>query len=293
MNWPIFDPQTPVLVQGMTGKEGSRMAAWMKTAGTYVVAGVTPGGAGKMVEGCPIFNTVHEAREQFPPIVTSCVVVPGPHVLSAVTEAIEAGITFIHLITERVPLHDVLAMRRLAAERNAIILGPSSVGYLQFPTFRLGYLGGQDPFASLNEGGLAVLSCSGGMTNETLMALARQGTGIRLALAVGGDAVNGFSLIEAIEMCDAREDVSAIAIFAEPGNPLLRSLISGKVKPVKPLIICLPGDALETLPRGMPYGHTGTVLGEEDGSLQELRTKLTAMGYRCTARHDEFITWCA
>lgn len=293
MTWPLFDSSTEVLVQGMTGKEGMRMASWMIASGTNIVAGVTPGGGGKEVEGRPVFHAVAEARERFPHAMTSCIVVPGAHVLTAAREAILAGVKFLHIITERVPVHDVLAMRALAAQHNVSILGPSSVGYLQFPKFRLGYLGGQDPFATLKEGGLAILSASGGMANETLRACARRNVGIRLALAVGGDAVAGTALIEAVAIADARADVNGIAVFVEPGNPLLRSLISGTVKPAKPLILCLPGDALETLPRGLPYGHAGTVLGEEDGSLSTVRQQLTSLGYRCTARYDEFIDWCA
>ena len=269
------------------------MASWMRGSGTQVVAGVTPGKGGQEVDGCPVFNSVREARDRFSDARTSCVVVPGAHVLGAVQEAIAAGVTLVHVITERVPVHDILAMRRLATEASVTILGPSSVGFLQFPAFRLGYLGGQRPFDALTEGGLAVLSCSGGMANETLMALARQGTGVRLAMAVGGDAIAGTSLIEAVAVADAHPGVTGLALFVEPGNALLRLLVQGKVKPQKPLVLCLPGDALERLPRGLPYGHAGTVLGEEDGLLAELRTALTQAGYRCTARHDEFIQWCA
>jgi succinyl-CoA synthetase alpha subunit len=191
-----------------------------------------------------------------------------------------------------VPVHDILFMRRLAAERGVCIWGPSSVGYLQFPRLRLGYLGGQTPFATLTEGGIAVASCSGGMTNETLMALARNGIGIRLALSVGGDTVNGCTLAEALHAADAHSGVTQLAAFIEPGNPLLRALIGGKVAFAKPLVICLPGDALERLPRGMPYGHAGTVLGEEEGSLTDIRRALNERGIRCTARHDEFVEWC-
>jgi succinyl-CoA synthetase alpha subunit len=292
MTWPLFDANTQVLVQGMTGREGSRMAAWMIATGTRIVAGVTPGGGGKDVEGRPVFNGVREARERFPGATTSCVVVPGLHVLSAVREGIETGVTFFHVITERVPVRDVMEIRRLAHENGVMILGPSSVGYLQFPRFRLGYLGGHNPFASLKEGGLAVLSGSGGMANETLMAFARQGIGVRLAMAVGGDLLNGCSLLEAVRAVDMRDDVTGMAVFVEPGNPLLRCLMSGMVKPEHPLVLCLPGDALESLPRGMPYGHAGTVLGEEDGRLSDLRNRMTELGYRCTALHDEFVGWC-
>jgi succinyl-CoA synthetase alpha subunit len=289
MTWPRFDASTQVLVQGMTGKEGARMAAWMIASGTNVVAGITPGKGGQEVDGRPIFNAVQDARKKFPDAQTSCVVVPGGAVLAAIKEGIEAGVTAFHILTEHVPVHDVLAMRALAAERRAVILGPSSVGYLQFPRFRLGYLGGEDPFATLHEGGLAILSASGGMANETLMACSRRGIDIRLAMAVGGDAITGLSLIDAVNAMDERSDVTVIAVFVEPGNALLRALIDGTVKPHQPLVLCLPGDALETLPRGLPYGHAGTVLGEDDVPLQELRRRLADHGFPCVDTHEAFV----
>ena len=268
------------------------MAAWMAASGTNVVAGVTPGKGGQDADGVPVFNTVADARMSFPDIRTSCIVVPGAHVLGAVQEAVAAGITLVHVITERVPVHDVLAMRRLAAGAGAQLLGPSSVGFLQFPAFRLGYLGGQNPFAALKEGGVAVLSCSGGMANETLMALARQGTGVRLVMAVGGDAIAGTSLLEAVRIAEAHPGVTGLALFVEPGNALLRGLADGTITVSKSVVICLPGDALADLPRGMPYGHAGTVLGEEDERPAELRARLAAKGVRATSHHDEFIRWC-
>lgn len=292
MTWPILGPETEVIIQGMAGKEGSRMTAWMMASGTRVVAGVDPGSGGKTVSERPVFETIEEARRAFPLAVASCVVVPGRFVLTAAGDAIRAGVKLVHILTERVPVCDVVALRRLADERGAVILGPSSVGYLQFPRFRLGYLGGENPFAALREGGLAVLSASGGMANETLMALARHNAGVRLAMAVGGDAIKGLSLIDAVLLADARADVGGVAVFAEPGDPLLRSLVDGTVKPQKPLVLCLPGDALESLPRGLPYGHAGTVLGEDEGSLNDLRRALTTRGYRCTALHDELVEWC-
>ncbi|MEN9558557.1 MAG: hypothetical protein RL141_926 [Candidatus Parcubacteria bacterium] len=292
ITWPHFDTTTPVLVQGITGKEGLRMSSWMRAAGTRVVAGITPGKGGQEVEGSPVFNTVREAREAFPNAVTSCIVVPGAHVRAAVEEAFAAGITFVYVLTEHVPVHDVRAMRATAAAHGGVLLGPSSVGYLQFPAFRLGYMGGMNPFATLKEGGLAILSGSGGMANETLMACARNQIGVRLCLATGGDPVNGCSLTDAIHLVESRADVTGIAVFVEPGNALLRTLLSGIIQPRKPLVICLPGDALESLPRGLPYGHAGTVLGEEDPSLTEVRAALTEKGYRTTARHETFIQWC-
>ncbi|MEK7116016.1 MAG: CoA-binding protein, partial [Patescibacteria group bacterium] len=178
MSWKLFDPTTPILIQGITGKEGARMTRWLVASGANVVGGVTPGKGGQLVEGKPVFDSVAALHEKFSDTAVSSIVVPAPRVLGAVEEAIAAGVTHIHLLTENVPVHDVRRMRDMVAHAGATLLGPSSIGYLQFPRFRVGYLGGESPFDSLKEGGVAVISTSGGMTNELMMSLAREGIGI-------------------------------------------------------------------------------------------------------------------
>lgn len=285
--WPRFFSDTEVLIQGMTGKEGMRMAKWLLGSGVRVVAGVTPGKGGQEVEGRPIFNSVAEAKAAFPGIQVTSIVVPPMRVLGAVEDAVAAGIKFVQILTENIPVHDVLAMRQKALVVGATILGPSSVGYLQFPKFRIGNIGGEEPFRVLQEGSLAVVSNSGGMTNELLMGLARRGVGIRCAFAVGGDRVVGFSLRNALDHAEVSADVAAIAMFAEPGHPVLAALANGDCIVKKPLTILMPGDVLDTLPRGMPYGHTGTVLGEDDCSVPSMRVAIRERGYICTGSLKE------
>lgn len=275
-----------IIIQGMTGKEGTRMARWMISAGADVVAGVTPGKGGQEVEGRPIFNTVTEA----PKADVSCIVVPAAHVLSAVREALDSNIRFIHVLTENVSIHNAVEIRRLAKAKDAILLGPASVGYLRFPDTRIGYLGGEKPFSGqIKEGDIALISTSGGMTNELMSALSRAGMGIRLAIAVGGGQVVGTSLSEAIAIAEADADVKRIAVFAEPGQPLLRELRNGW-KPSKPFVVMLPGIALDSLPRGLPYGHTGTILGEDEPTVQQTREEIRAQGVACVATVVEFVS---
>lgn len=277
------------IIQGMTGKEGQRMARWMIASGTEVVAGVTPGKGGQEVEGRPIFSSVAEAVATFPDIQASSVAVPPLAVRSAVEEALTSGIRLVHVLTENVPVQDVLAIRSLASANNAMIIGPSSVGLIEMPSFRLGYLGGESPFITLREGRLAILSTSGGMANEIVMACGRRGIGIRLVLSLGGDRIAGTSVKEAIARMEQRDDVEAIALFVEPGNPWLRDVHA----PTKPTAVMLPGDALESLPRGMPYGHTGTILGEDEPRLVDVRRRIVAQGIKCTNRLSEFLGYCA
>ncbi len=290
--WKRFLPDIQVLIQGMTGKEGMRMAKWLLGSGVRVVAGVTPGKGGQTIEERPIFNSVAEAKAVFPELEVTSIVVPPLRVLGAVEDALANGMRYVQILTENIPVHDVLHMRRQAEAVGATILGPSSVGYLQFPQFRVGYIGGEEPFRILKEGSLAVVSNSGGMTNELLMGLSRRGIGIRCAFAVGGDRVVGTSLRDALMHVEASADVSAIAMFAEPGHPLLTALITGEYSVKKPLAILMPGDVLDTLPRGMPYGHTGTVLGEDERSVPEMRAAISAKGYVCTGSLQEMFEAC-
>ncbi|MCK9361063.1 CoA-binding protein [Patescibacteria group bacterium] len=284
MSFP--NAQARILIQGMTGKEGSRMARWMISSGANVVAGVTPGKGGQEVEGRPIFNSVKEA----PPADVSCIVVPSAHVLSAVKEALDSNIQFIHVLTENIALHDAVQIRRLAKDKGILLFGPASVGVLHFPDMRIGYLGGEKPFSGqIKEGDIALISTSGGMTNELMAALSRAGLGIRLAMAIGGGQVVGTGLSEAIALAEADPDVKRIAVFAEPGQPLLRELRRGW-KPSKPFILMLPGAALDLLPRGLPYGHTGTILGEDEPTVVQTREDIRKQGVACAATVAEFVS---
>ena len=284
MNFP--NATSRILIQGMTGKEGSRMARWMMASGSNVVAGVTPGKGGQEVEGRPIFNSVKEA----PQADVSCIVVPAAHVLSAVKEAIDAGIRIIHVLTENIAIHDAVEIRRLAIKKNVLLFGPASVGVLRFPDMRIGYLGGEKPFAGqIKEGDIALISTSGGMTNELMAALSRAGQGIRLAIAVGGGQVVGLSLAEAIALAEQDPEVKRIAAFVEPGQPILRDLRRGW-KPSKPFVVLLPGTALDVLPRGLPYGHTGTILGEDEPTVAETREEIRKQGLSCAATVQEFVS---
>lgn len=284
--YSLLASSSRVLIQGMTGKEGSRMARWMIASGSNVIAGVTPGKGGQEVEGRPIFNSVKEA----PQADVSCIVVPAAHVLSAVKEAIEAGIRIIHVLTENIAIHDAVEIRRLVKEKNVLLFGPASVGVLRFPGVRLGYLGGEKPFAGqIKEGDIALISTSGGMTNELMAALSRANQGIRLAIAVGGGQVVGLSLSEAIALAEQDPEVKRIAAFVEPGQPMLRDLRQGW-KPSKPLVVLLPGTALDVLPRGLPYGHTGTILGEDEPTVAQTREDIRKKGILCAATVPEFVS---
>lgn len=287
ITWPSHTDS--VIIQGMTGKEGSRMMRWMRASGTNVCAGVTPGKGGSDVDGVPVFNSVADARTRFPDSFVSCVAVPAAFVRSAVKEALEGGVRFVYVLSEHVPVHDVLAIRSLARTQMASVLGPASVGFVCFPAFQLGYLGGQNVFEhGLQEGDAAVLSTSGGMTNEILMGCARANVGVRFAAALGGGTICGITLTEAVADAQDRADVRRLAIFTEPGQPLLTALLDGRLVLHKPAVLFLAGRELDNLPKGVPYGHTGTLLGEGQRTVSETISGLKALGIRCASTMDDF-----
>ena len=287
--WKLFSPDTQVLVQGLTGKEGLRMSSWLKKSGVHVVAGVTPGKAGQVVDGSPIFDSVSDAVRAFPNIGVSCIVVPAGRLKGAAEEALRAGLKYIHILTESVPVHDVRAIRALAQEQHTWVIGPSSVGYLQFPMFRLGYIGGEDPFALLREGDIGLVSTSGGMTNELMMAFARRQIGVKVAMSVGGDRIPCLSLEDALAQVDQVPGVERLVIFAEPGRALLTKLVQTGSSYAHPLVILLAGDVLDDLPKGKAYGHTGTLLHEEALSVRETRVALNQRGITCVGTLPELL----
>src|SRR4030066_1533581 len=126
----LLEKNTTILVQGITGREGSARAAFMKGYGTKVVAGVTPGRGGEEVSGIPVYNTVEEAVRDKRPIDCSVPFVPGPGLKDAVLEALDAGIKFIVMPVERVPLYDILEMMANAKQKKALLLGPGSIGII-------------------------------------------------------------------------------------------------------------------------------------------------------------------
>src|SRR4030043_2328060 len=138
----LLEKNTTVLVQGITGREGSARAAFMKGYGTKVVAGVTPGGGGEEGSGIPVYNTVEEAVKAQGKIDASVTFVPGPGLKEAVYEALDAGIKFIVMPVERVPLYDILEMLAYGKLKRARLLGPGSIGIISPGIAAAGGLGG-------------------------------------------------------------------------------------------------------------------------------------------------------
>lgn len=158
----LIDQNTKVLVQGITGKEGTKAAEQMISYGTKVLAGVTPGKGGQEVLGVPVFNTVSEALKNFPEINTSSIAVPAAFAKSAMLEAIENKIPLVHVLTEHIPIADTALCYSIAREKGIVLVGPSSIGIISPEKAKLGSIGGSDPDFSYQKGEVGVISKSGG-----------------------------------------------------------------------------------------------------------------------------------
>src|SRR3989344_8193830 len=179
----LIDKNTKVLVQGITGKEGSKAAEQMIAYGTKVVAGVTPGKGGQEVLGVPVFNSVKEAIEKVGNVDGTVLYVPPLFVKDAAIEAIEAGVKFILIVTEKVPTKDESYIYALAKKNGVTLIGPSSVGLIS-PSrkIKIGSIGGATPDRAFTDGEVAIISKSGGMTSEIGIHLKNNGLGVSWAV---------------------------------------------------------------------------------------------------------------
>lgn len=265
----LLNEKTRVLVQGITGREGSLRTRYMKSYGTNIVAGVTPGRGGNEVEGVPVYNTVAEAVEQHGEYDASVIFVPGPLLKWAVLEAIESGIKFITAPVERVPVHDILEMVA-AAQRNGVrLLGPGSIGMISPGRAVLGWLGGSADWANtlFSPGPVGVISRSGGQSGTVPWVLKVEGLGISTALHIGTEPVLGQSMSDILPLFEADEQTKAVAVFGEIGGTLeeeaAQTIIEGRF--TKPLVVFIAG---AWAPEGMRFSHASNIVERGRGSAQ-------------------------
>jgi succinyl-CoA synthetase alpha subunit len=213
----LLRKDTKVLVQGITGREGSARAAFMKGYGTKVVAGVTPGRGGEEVAGIPVYNTVEEAVNVQGPVDASVTFVPGPALKGAVLEAMDSDIPFIVMPVERVPLYDILEMMAYAKLKGTRLLGPGAIGIISPGIAAAGWLGGTPEFAQrvFVPGPVGVISRSGGQSGTVPWAIKEAGLGVSTVLHIGTEPVVGQSMGDILPLFQEDEDTKGVAVFGE------------------------------------------------------------------------------
>jgi len=272
----LIDETKRVIVQGITGREGSARAKLMKEYGTDIVGGVTPGRGGQEVEGLPVFDTVEEAWEELGPIDVSVLFIPAPLVRSAALEAIAAGIKLLVIVPDRVPIYDVLEIAKAADSAGAKFVGPNTLGVLSPDKGVLGMIGGRAVSARswFFPGPVGVCSRSGGITSSMAYYLAQEGIGATTLIHVGGDAVVGLPLPEVVRLFQADPETRAVVMFGEIGTSQeerVADLIErGEV--TKPVVAYIGGKGAKS---GTRFSHAGAIIeggrGTREGKVARLQ----------------------
>ncbi len=272
----LIDQTKRVLVQGITGREGSTRTQLMVNYGTHVVAGVTPGRGGQDVHGVPVFDTVEKAWEQAGPIDISVLYIPAPLVKSAALEAIDAGVKLLVIVPDRVPIYDVLSIAQRAKERGARFVGPNTLGVLSPGKAVLGMMGGRAASARswFFPGPVGVSSRSGGITSSMAYYLAREGIGATTLVHVGGDSVVGLPHPDVMLEFERDPETKAVVMFGEIGTSQeerVADLIEAGAF-TKPLIAYVGGKAAKS---GTRFSHAGAIVeggrGTHEGKVERLK----------------------
>ena len=265
----LLDKNTTMLVQGITGREGSARTRFMRDYGTKVVAGVTPGRGGNEVWGVPVYNSVKEACEEHGTIDATVTFVPGPIVMNAVNEAIESGIKTIVMPVERVPIHDILKIVSYAKKNDAKIIGPGSLGVISPDQAVAGWIGGSAENARhvFKPGSVGVISRSGGQTTTVCWAITEAGLGESTAVHVGAEPIVGMSPAELLPLFEADEQTQAIAFFGEIGTvaeeEAAEIIMEGKF--TKPMVAYISGASAQP---GVRFSHASAIIERGRGSAE-------------------------
>jgi len=259
----LVNSNTKVLVQGITGKQGSFHTKLMIDYGTKILAGVTPGKGGQNVHGIPVYDTVEEAIKEHPEINTSIVFVPAQFASEAIFEAIDAGIKLIVVITERIPMHDEIMFVNYAKAKEATIIGPNCPGVISPPYSKVGIMPGH----LFRPGRIGIISRSGTLTYEVAYRLSRRGLGISTAVGIGGDAIIGTDFIEIYSKFIEDKDTDAIVLIGEIGGDLEERFAQyySQLKNKKPVVAFIAG---KSAPEGKRMGHAGAIISMGMGSAQ-------------------------
>ncbi len=269
----LVGKDTKVVVQGITGKEGSFHATQCKAYGTQVVAGVTPGKAGQEVEGIPVFNTVEDAVRETGAN-CSLIFVPPPFAADAIVEALDSGIGIVVCITEGIPVKDMMMVKDYMKKRypDAVLIGPNCPGIITPGEAKIGIMPGH----IFKRGKIGVVSRSGTLTYEAAHQLTRYGLGQSTAVGIGGDPVHGLSHREAIELFNKDPETEAILMIGEIGGTSeeeAAEYIESEVE--KPVFAYIAGI---TAPPGKRMGHAGAIIMGGKGTAQAKMSALEKAG---------------
>jgi succinyl-CoA synthetase alpha subunit len=279
----LVDKQTRVIIQGITGRQGSMHAQYMLEYGVNLVGGISPGKGGTQIHGAPVFHSVAEALENTP-VDATMILVPPLFVRDSAEEAIRNGIRTVVIITEHVPVHDSMYIKQLAAECGVDVVGPNTIGVISPGKTKVGIM----PGFLYSEGHIGIVARSGTLTHETASTLSLQGIGQSTCVGIGGDPVPGMGFLEVLKRFEKDEETHAIVMIGEIGG-------SGEEEVAayveehgysKPIIAFIAG---QTAPAEKQMGHAGAIVSGNAGTAQSKYEALTRAGIRTAKTFVEIV----
>lgn len=256
----LVDDTTKVIIQGITGHQGSFHAGAMREYGTKVVGGVTPGKGGSEVHGIPVFDGVEEAVKETD-ATASMILVPAPFAMDACFEAMEAGIDVIVLVTERIPFHDAMKIMAYADAKGVRVIGPNTPGIISPDLCKIGIMPGH----IFSKGTVGILSRSGTLTYEIVDWITKTGMGQSTCTGIGGDPVIGVNFIKGMKLFEKDSGTESVVLVGEIGGTAEEDAAEFVPNMSKKVYAYIAG---QTAPAEKRMGHAGAIISRGKGTAE-------------------------
>jgi len=285
----LADETTRIVVQGITGREGTTLTQQSLDYGAQIVAGVTPGKGGASVYGVPVYDSLRQALREHPADAT-VICVPPAFARDAALEAIGNSLRLIVIVTERIPRRDVTEVLAFVRQQGVQVLGPNSLGLISPERVKVGMIGGpaEDVRRAYTPGPVAVLSRSGGMTTELANMLTQTGLGQSTCVSIGGDPIVGSTFVDLLPLLEADAETKAVVIYGEPGGVQEEALADYVAQQGTRLHIVafIGGRFVDQMP-GQRFGHAAVIVESGRGSVTSKIEGLRQAGIQVAERLSE------